>query len=348
MKKIISSFFLVSLALLFSFNTVVAQNIGKDALSLDLSPPVSYLYVKPGAGISAPVTLQNNGRYTLRVTPQLVNFHPDNQTGRVVLEQHSDFKQLSIAGDQAKWGETFTVKPGEKVTVPLVVAVPSDFAQGEYHLSVLFQAEQMLFSDYEQTANSKLSGIVASHLVLMVSLDEDDRSQIVIKEFRLPKFVDSLMGVRWQIMARNIGLNAGPISGQLSISHWPSPTVTTYELYPDMVLANSQRQVRGVLSEDLAALETLNKQEAVLTANGEDFLAKKAALSKQVLQNNFYYKKAFLLGAYDFKLSLGDEVLTQRVIALPFSLLVLLLVLPLFYRFLLILLNFFEQKEQQN
>lgn len=325
--------------------SVQAQTIGKNALSLDVSPPVSYLYVKPGAGISAPVTIQNNGRYTLRVTPQLVDFHADNQTGRVVLEQKSDFKQLSIAGDLEKWGETFTVKPGEKVTVPLVIAVPANFAQGEYHLSVLFQADQMLFADQEQNNNSKLSGIVASHLVLMVSLDEADRSQIVIKEFKLPKLVDSLMGIRWQIIAKNIGLNAGPVTGQLKISHWPSPEVTVYELYPDMVLANSQRQARGVLSSDLAKLETLNQQEAVMTANGEDFLAKKAELSQAVLKKDFYYKKTFLLGAYDFHLSVGDEEITKRVIALPFSVLILFIVLPLLYRLFIILLKIFEPKK---
>jgi hypothetical protein len=336
MKKIFISFFFLSM---ICFNTGVVAAQSTDALSINVSPPVSYLYVKPGAGISAPINLENQGRYTLSVTPQLVDFRPNRETGEVVLQQKTDFKHLSIAGDQDRWGQDFIIRPGESYTLPLTIAIPADFAQGEYYLSVLFNVEQMLIPDLENEANAILSGVVASHLVLAVNLDETNRSQIVIKDFRLPKIVDSLMGIDFQVWAKNVGLNAGPIEGKLTISHWPSPNEQVYEFFPDMVLADSQRQVRGMSEGDLNQLEKLSEQEELILANGDDFLSMQSELLEDSLISNFSYRKAFLLGAYDFRLELGEEKQLERVIALPFSIVIIIISLPLFYRFFVFLIK---------
>jgi len=46
------------------------------------------------------------------------------------------------------------------------------------------------------------------------------------------------------------------------------------------------------------------------------------------LRSKFIYKKSFLIGAYDLELKVGDDILQKRVIALPFSLLFIALLLP--------------------
>lgn len=310
---------------------VLAQ--GVDALSINISPPVSYLYVKPGAGISTPIYLENQGRYTLSVTPQLVDFKINQETGKIILQQSSSFEYLSIAGNNDSWGKEFIIRPGESYTLPLTLALPADFSQGEYYLSVLFNLEQMLIPDLETSANTILSGVVASHVIVAVNLDESDRSQIVLKEFKLPKVVDSFMGINFQVWAKNVGLNAGPITGKLVISHWPNPKQETFEFYPDMILANSQRQVRGMSEEDLQGLKTLSEQEELMTSNNQDFFALQSDLLQKTLISNFVYKKPFLLGTYDFRLEIGEEVRVERVIALPFSIVFIAILLPIFYRF---------------
>ena len=331
--------------LLLRPKTIQAQS--QAALDLNVSPAVSYLYVKPGAGISTNLTVSNQGRYTIELTPQLVDFHPDPDTGRVVLDTTSQFPYLSIAGNAAAWGQNSIIKPAQEISLPLVIAVPSDIAEGEYHLSVLLTAKQLLFSEYTESANTDLSGVIASHIVLMVSQDESDRSQLQVTDFRLPKVVDSLLPLRWQIMVRNTGFNAGPIEGQLTISHWPAREDTVYRLYPDMVLADSQRPARYMTESALAELEKLSQQTAVLEVNGEDPAALKADLISRELSGNFVYQRAFLLGAYDFSLELGEEVIEKRVIALPFSLLAIVLILPIFYRLLVKLLNTTEQSSNK-
>lgn len=335
-KKILLTLLLLSLGCLKA-HSVLAQST--DALSINISPPVSYLYVKPGAGISAPIYLENQGRYTLRVTPQLVDFRPNQETGQVILKQSSSFKHLSIAGDYDAWGKEFIIRPGENYTLPLTIAIPADFPQEEYYLSVLFNVEQMLIPDLENNANTILSGVVASHLIVSVNLDGSDRSKIIVKDFKLPKIVDSLMGINFQVWAKNIGLNAGPIRGKLMISHWPSPKEDIYEFYPDMVLAGSQRQARGMSEENLLSLKTLSEQEELMLANDQDFFELQSKFLEKNLLADFSYKKAFLLGAYDFRLELGEEAQVERVIALPFSIIIIIIALPVFYRFLIFLIK---------
>ncbi len=342
-KKIFLSLLFFSIACL-KVSAVLAQST--DALSINISPPVSYLYVKPGAGISAPIHLENQGRYTLSVTPQVVDFRTNQETGEVVLQQTSNFKHLSIAGDHEAWGKEFIIRPGESYTLPLTIAIPADFPQGEYYLSVLFNVEQMLIADLENSTNTILSGVMASHLIVAVNLDEADRSEIVIKNFKLPKVVDSLMGINFQVWVKNVGLNAGPIRGELTISHWPSPKEQVYEFYPDMVLAGSQRQARGMSEENLQKLETLSKQEELMLANNQNFFEAQSLLLQESLVSDFSYKRPFLLGAYDFRLELGEEEQLERVIALPFSILIMAISLPIFYRFFLFLIKSIALKKK--
>jgi hypothetical protein len=52
------------------------------------------------------------------------------------------------------------------------------------------------------------------------------------------------MGINFQVWAKH-RLNAGPVEGKLTISHWPSPEEQAYEFLSRHGLADSQRQVRG-------------------------------------------------------------------------------------------------------
>ena len=334
-RKISAILTLLIVLISLSFSGVKA----KDAMTLEVFPPTAYLFVKPGAGISHQITLKNTGKYTLTVTPQVVDFHADGLSGRAILEQTSDFKHISIAGDQEKWGESLTIKPGEQKAIPLVLAIPGDFEQGEYYLSILFRAEQMLFGAGEKANQTLISGMLASNIILLCSSDEEDRSELIIEHFSLPRVVDSLMGIKFSALVKNIGFNAAPIEGQIKVSHWPSTDIKIYKLYPDMVLAKSKRLVRGMSEENLEKLEELEEQKAVMEANDENFDFKKAQFIRQNLISDFYYSKAFLLGAYDFQLKVGDDLLQQRVVALPFSILGALFLLPLFYKVLLVILK---------
>lgn len=328
--KNISLFLIAQVILLGLFvSNFISFAQAKDAFSLEVYPPVSYLTIKPGAGITKEINLKNDGQYSLEVTAQLVDFHSDQLTGQAILEQSSDFPYLTIEGESSNWGKSFFLKPGQSQNINLVIAVPSDFPVGEQHLSVLFQAKQMLGAD--NAANTLISGIVASNVILLVSNEEENRAELQVEDFNIPHFVDSFLGIDFSILFKNTGLNAAPISGQVKIKHWPDENPKVYQLYPDMVLAGSSRLARGMTEDELKELEDLEKNKAVIEAANQNFQEQKNKAIQEKLKSKFYYKRAFLLGVYDFELEFAGKVIKKRVIALPLSLLILVFFLPILY-----------------
>lgn len=341
MKRINLKFFL----LLASFFIFIFQPTGisaASALDLKVFPPTAYLSVKPGAGVNHQIKLKNDGLYTLEITPALVNFHSDDQMGQVILEQKSDFTYLNIDGDENKWGKNFVIKPGEEQILNFVIALPSDAEYKEHYLSILFQAKQLLYTN-DSSKDTSLSAVVVSNVILLVSADDQNRGELSIEQFFLPKMADSFIGFNFSALVKNIGINATPVDGHIKISHWPDQSVEIYELYPDMVLAGGKRLIRSMLQEDLEALEKMEESKDIKIAAGEDYEAKKAKFINEKLKTKQFYKKSFLIGAYDLELKVGDDILQKRVIVLPFSILLIAILLPLIYWIFSLLLKILKK-----
>ena len=324
----LSKIFLLSCCVLGFFFVSKQLVQAKEAFSLSVNPPISYLSVKPGAGISQRLNLRNDGQYSLKVTPQYVDFTADGKTGQAVLGQTSDFPYLTIEGDSEKWGQSFYLKPGEEKSVALVVAVPSNFPQAEQHLSVLFQAEQLLG---EQNTQTDISAIVASNIVLAISADQENHADLKITDFHLPRFIDSFWPLEFSLLVKNQGSNAGVVSGNLSVSHWPDGQILAYQLYPDMVLAQSSRQVRGMTTEKLEALKELEKEAEAKQAIGQNTQGQKEEFVRKNLQERFRLPGPFLLGSYEVEVQVGEEIQKETVVALPFSILVLAVLSAILY-----------------
>lgn len=325
-KSFINFFILAFVFLFFSSFSVFAAS----SLDLKVYPPTSYLSVKPGAGITHEVKLKNEGLYTLEITPALVDFQTDQQSGQVVLQEKSSFTYLNLDGDPNKWDRSYIIKPGDETSLNFIIAIPSDAEFAEHHLSILFQARQLSYAS--SSANHTLiSAVVASNVVLLISGDEQNRGELRVDHFEVPKIADSFVGFGFSAIASNPGINATPIKGQIRISHWPDQSAETYELYPDMVLANDKRQIRAMTQEELEELQALEKNKDMLEASGEDFEKLKADFIKKNLRSKFFYKKAFLIGAYDLEIQVGEDIVTRRVVVLPFSALIIALLLPPLY-----------------
>lgn len=317
---------MATIILIMAPTTVLAAS----AYDLKVYPPSAYLSVKPGAGINHQVKLKNDGFYTLEIVPALVNFHSDEKLGQTILEQKSDFAYLNLDGDSNKWGKSFIIKPGEELILNFVIALPSDAKYEEHHLSILFQAKQLSYSSASDK-DTLISAILASNVVLFVGGDEQDRGELVIEQFFVPKIVDSFVGFSFSALVKNIGINATPVDGYIKISHWPDQNVELYKLYPDMVLTDSKRLVRAMTEADLKILKKMEEGKDVQIAAGNDYARIKDKFINEKLRTKFIYKKSFLIGAYDLELKVGDDLLQKRVIALPFSILVIAILLPFLY-----------------
>ncbi len=289
---------------------VYTSPLSQDPLSLTVSPPVSYLHVKPGETLNHTITLKNSGQQTLAVTMSLRDFTTDGQTGQIIIGQGSIFDKM--LNPDLGFGQEFTLKPQENRTVTLKMDIASQAQEKEYPLTVLFAARLLPGDEGSKTpqpaqSSTKVSGTVASNLILLIAQDQVNQGQLEIAQLKTVKFVDSFAPIKFSVLVKNSGLNAQPVLGQAQITNFLGQTINEYFFYPDMILADSTRQIRGVQA-DPKLLNEQNQLDPEKITN---------------LDTNFTYQAPFFIGPYQIQVNLDNDQETVTVIALPFSLIIL-------------------------
>ena len=280
------------------------------AYDLAISPPVTYAQVKPGENLTHTITVENKGQQSLMVSPKLIDFQASDTGSGLDLQAENSFPYLTNQS-RTVLTETFTLNPGEKHRLELIMAPPIDAVEKEYHLTLLFVAAPV---DYPRlVAGAHVSGAIGSNLIVFVSPQTANKGKLKLKEVKAPQIIDSLSAITFQVLAENVGNQATTASGSARILNWRHQTVAEFEFFPDMVLANSLRQLRP-------------SQPATEAAQ----LALEPAAS-----SSFRYKPLFLIGPYTievtFESASTQEPLTFQVLALPFSLLLVVILTPITY-----------------
>jgi hypothetical protein len=303
--------FLVSgFLLLRNSATVSAQ--GVSAIDIGVSPPTTYFHIEPGKKKSLSITLEQKGTLTLEITPSLVDFSSDGETGQPRLDISSKFKYLTLALPQSTTpGNTtsFTLDPGKKKNVQLTLDIPSTAAEGEFPLTILFKATPDYSNSIEQPG-SEVSAIVGSNLIVVISTTDRDRSNLTLDEIKTLKVIDNLMPISFTLFAKNSGHNATTASGSAQITNWQDKVVAEFPIYPDMVLAQSSRKLRT--TQDLA----------------------KALEDPSLIASVFFFRPNFAFGPYTITATLEKtthdivetNTVSQTIFALPFSFVILILI----------------------
>ena len=182
LKKILILTSLLLLSAAFPLSTLAQESANQNPLSLSVSPPVSYVHVKPGGVLDHTVELRNTGNSPLQVRMNITNFVPDGETGRPILGDGSVFDKL--INPNLEFGKPFTIKPGENRTVNLKLQISKQAKQQEYPLSILFTATAL----EKQSGQTQFSGIVGSNLILFVSAHKQNLGQISLEEIRWNKW----------------------------------------------------------------------------------------------------------------------------------------------------------------
>ncbi len=310
-KKIIIFTIIFQLLSLVIPEKARAQLLKNKALSLAVSPPTAYLHLEPDESLIHTISLKNTGDQTLSVTMQLTDFEPDGISGRPILGTGTVFDKA--INPNLSFGEPFLIKPNENRSISLKLDTAKLAVEKEYPLSVLFNAVSV--NDPSNKTSAKVAGSIASNLILFISPNEKDQGDLIIENIDAPVIVDSFFPIQISLLAKNIGLNATPIRGQLKIKNIFNQNIDEYIFYPDRVLANSTRQVRGVPFSNAV----LNKEQKLDPSKVKS------------LQTKFSYKSLFLLGPYEIEVSLAEHQRKITVIALPISLLALIVIGVLMY-----------------
>lgn len=272
----------------------------KPALDMAIFPATTYLSVKPGKSITHRVLLQYNGTQAVQITPEIHDFVANGVSGVPVIKDSTSFATITLDNPQQKLNQPFVMHPNTKLDFSLTITPSPAMVEKEYPLVFLLRAEP-LPDRIGDTTGAAASGVIASNMIVWVSHDGQNRGEITMAKFPMPRFIDSFGKISVKGLAENTGETALAIKGTITLHHWQGKQLGKWFIFPDVVLAKSTRLVRGILV-DPAELKEDDEPQVV----------------------PMEYDAPFLLGPYTVTTQLespdgSTEQRTVTVFALPFS-----------------------------
>lgn len=308
-KKMIV-FFAILISVLGILKTVLGVNgltspvyaQDENGISLQVTPPVSYLHVAPGAAVTHTIILENNGTTEITVMPTISDFTTDGETGRAIVTNELSFPYISLGQDNAV--TEVLIPPGKKAQLTLSITVPKEAEEKEYPLTILFFSRTSVQTT-QPTTHSQVSAAIGSNLVVLVAKQNVFSKVLSILDITAPSIIDSFQNISFTPVVKNESLGAVAASGSAKIVNWRKQTVTEFEIYPDVILAHNTRELRALLS---------------------------SANPKKPEVTSFSYHPRFLIGPYQIIVTLTNEqgiVITQSIhvfYALPIAFVVVVLI----------------------
>lgn len=305
MKIIVKIVLCTTLAFILSCVFLRAPQVhAQPTIDLAISPPTAYIKVKPGTTATHTVVIENLSDQLLKVSPTIVDFKSDNQTGVPLLLDETAFPYFDF---DAKSLEPLTLPPKGKAQLALKMSIPSGVPNQEFPMTILFESQPN--NEFTMAgATSQVRGSIGSNIIVLISSDSDVPAQLDIDSFKTSGIVDSFRPLKFTPVVTNSGYAGAAASGSAQILNWQGKAIKEYPIRAVVILANSSRE-----------LETNSADEAYTT--------------------DFYYKPLILLGIYKISVDLTVQnqgqsthlLQTKTILALPISVLAIAILLPLLW-----------------
>lgn len=299
-KKITTLLLLTSLVSVLTWLTPQVEAQTKQ-IDLSLTPATDFIEVNPGETTTHKLTLTHNGTLPLVVTPKLVDFSADGQTGKPVLSETTSVDFVTLLDDGKRFGDSFTIKPHSSQVIILQIAPLKNTVEKEYPLTILFQTTPDINTTTSQHGNTVTSAIIGSNIIVSVGQQNLDYADLLIQEVKAPKLIDSFSSLEYQVLAYNQGNKAIPVYGSSRVLDWSDQELISFDLQNDVVLAHSQRLVRPASDSE-----------------------------SNPIMSSFVYDPPFLIGPYTIEVTFKNPsqdnisltVVRYHVFALPFVIVV--------------------------
>ncbi len=279
---------------------MTTQEIGQH-FTLSVAPSSAYLMVEPGKSAVHTVVVRNKSNQSVVVKPKLVDFETDGTSGSPVLMEDTTFPYL----ENSEVLTDITLDADQQVSLPFIFKPPATAPAQEYHLTILFEYQH---SDTPEALSSLVPTIGANLVVLVAG--EKPASMLKIVSLQRAKLVDSFRPLDFRPLAQNLGQAATLASGSAVIRDGRGRAVASLPMYPDVVLAQSSRELRA------------SKPASPVLPTDPD-----AVIATRLEPVAFTYKAPMLLGVYTIEFNFsdvgenGETAAVQRftIIAFPFS-----------------------------
>ncbi|HZZ98598.1 MAG TPA: hypothetical protein VFG51_01565 [Candidatus Saccharimonadia bacterium] len=325
MKKLIT---ILSIALSFLLagalgNVAQAQGqvptqdpaVTRSTVSLSITPPHAEISIKPGKSIVLAFNIQNEGSVDLDVTPTLVDFTADPNTGEEHVLQSSSFSYAELQNLDKKFDQPFTLIAGQKDQLVVHFAVPADVPERDYYEVLLLKTAPSAQTTLG-AAGSEALGEIGANLLISITNSGTDQGELSLASVKIPSIIDSFSPLAMRLFVKNTGKTYSKIQGEMRIRSAITKTVEkVFPLLEENVLANNVREAHASIQDP------------------DD--------SKSSIPGEFVYHPLFLIGPYTIEIDLHSQTQQSQtyygqVWALPIS--------PLLVILAFLLIRFFLRK----
>ncbi len=313
------------LLLVTCYLLLVTDKAEASALSIGIYPPILQIEATPPASIKAPITIENLGDATLRLS---IVFKPftaaPSEDGQVKYLEESQglsgpdpliFQRMQIL-DNDRSVKIVTLAPKQQKQLTLHIGIPQDEPASDYYFSIIFATSNVasdLPDQPDQTNLTTAAGAIATNVLL--SIGPKGAAKGSIEEFSAPLFLEK-GPVPFTLRVRNSGGHVIAPRGSIVIKNMFGQTVGKVDLLPVNILSSTIRAIPDSLESPDSTPSANTKYPSTLSSGPKG----------QILNTKYpttFWHESFLLGPYtaSLKLSLSDEgpVFTRsiRFFALP-------------------------------
>lgn len=233
-KNILTIIYLLILGFMFSISTipVFAQDSGLD---ITISPPLKVVDITGTGPIPLSYTIVNNSSVDLVATPVVKRFHSDNISGIPIIED-TDLKNAVIETPGYALDKPFSLPSQQPISFVLTITptnVNSDI------LGTLLIKAHPASSQAVGTSTS-FTIVIGSNIILKSALHNP--SPISITQINMPKIFDVFSPITVQALAINSDSSSTQIHGTVELKE----THELIALFPDLIIGNSTRELRGI------------------------------------------------------------------------------------------------------
>lgn len=278
-------------------------------IDLEVTPAVEFVSIIPGGKLQHTITIRQNGTTPLSVTPSIVDFSADGETGNPVLSNSTQVDFISIVNKDVDFGKSFNLTSNQSKQIVFNINPNGDQIESEFPLTILFSAQAQ--SENQHGSGALSSAVIGANLILHVSSNLENTGKLEVENIRSSKIFDSFRPLHFQVLIKNTGDNSTAINGFVKVYNWQGQQILEKEFVPDLILANSTRLARFSLSQKEDTQEPDYSQ----------------------LSSEFSYSSPFLIGPFTIEVVLNDPVnkidesfvLKTHVLAFPISIVLIIL-----------------------
>jgi hypothetical protein len=266
---------------------LVIEVSAQSAISLSITPPLTEIIIQPGKEVRQTYILQNGGGDTT-LLPKMVYFTTSDDFGNVNLTEEA-------APDWVKYSkDPINLKFEGQKTFSVSFNPPEDTPETDHYFTLVFESQTPV--DLLSITSTFYKSVIGSNILVTISKDGNPKKSAEIVKFEAPKIIDSMFGkINYKVIIKNNGNYYWKPVGKINIQNSDS-----IKIAPLNILSGNNREISCLKNEELKSCEF------------DDF---------------FLFGK--ITSTLEFSLDEDPKIYKQSAttIALPFGLIILLLIL---------------------